>query len=234
MKNKRIHLLHPATVFLYLTLLLAVASWITSIYVNDGVENMLSPEGIRWLLRHVLPNYLHTPALGIVCIMFFGLGLAHYTRLLQAYKTFFTSPQQLTRKETHTLYVATICLFIYLLFLASITVGPFTLLQSATGTLVHSPFADGFIFLLSLGIAIASIIYGYGTQQLHTDKDIIAGMSCLYIKYNTYFVTLFSIVLFFSSLSYSQLIHILDINAIFIQYLFHTCCYLPFFIKKWR
>ena len=232
MKNKSIQLPHLATVFFFLTLALAIVSWITSIYGNEGVESMLSPEGIRWLLRHIIPNYLHTPALGIVCTLFFGLGLAHHAGMLQAYKDWICKPQRLTRKQRHTLYTVSACFIAYALLLVSITIGPFTLLQSATGTLAHSPFVDGFVFLFTLGITLCAILYGYSTQRFHSDKDIINGMSSLYIRYSTYFITLFSIVLFFSSFSYTQLIQIMDIDTDVIHYLFQICCYLPFLERK--
>ena len=59
MKNK--FSLHPATCFLLLFLLTALLSWTGSIYEWEGVRSLLSDEGLRWLLRTLLDDYLLSP-----------------------------------------------------------------------------------------------------------------------------------------------------------------------------
>ena len=58
---------HPATMFFLLTLGVIFLSWIFDVYglsvrlPHTGeeirVQSLLSPEGIRWLLRHVVTNF---------------------------------------------------------------------------------------------------------------------------------------------------------------------------------
>lgn len=67
---------HTATVFFLLTVAVALFSWIGSIYGLGKVQSLLSPEGIRWELRHAMGNFVQTPALGIVMIAFFRVR--HY------------------------------------------------------------------------------------------------------------------------------------------------------------
>ena len=58
---------HPATMFFLLTLAVILLSWIFDVYglsvlqpqtgEEIRVQSLLSPEGIRWLLRHVITNF---------------------------------------------------------------------------------------------------------------------------------------------------------------------------------
>ncbi len=66
---------HTATVFFLLTVAVALFSWIGSIYGLGKVQSLLSPEGIRWELRHAMGNFVQTPALGIVMMLFLS-GMA--------------------------------------------------------------------------------------------------------------------------------------------------------------
>lgn len=67
MKNK--FSLHPATCFLLLFLLAALLSWTGSIYEWEGVRSLLSDEGLRWLLRTLLDDYILSPVFqAVVCL----------------------------------------------------------------------------------------------------------------------------------------------------------------------
>ena len=57
-------------VFFLLTVVLALFSWIASAYGVGEVQSLLSAEGIRCMLVHVLENYVHAPALGIMLVLF--------------------------------------------------------------------------------------------------------------------------------------------------------------------
>ena len=75
---------HVATFFFLLTVIVALVSWIGSIYGLGTVQSLLSPEGIRWELRHITSNYVKAPALGIIMILLFGLGIASYSGMVNA------------------------------------------------------------------------------------------------------------------------------------------------------
>lgn len=93
MKNK-LTMLHPATMFMLLTVVVVFLSWIFDIYglnvVNpsDGteirVQSLLSPEGIRWLLRHVVTNFTGFAPLGMVMVTMFGIGIAEHSGFINA------------------------------------------------------------------------------------------------------------------------------------------------------
>ena len=91
---------HVATFFFLLTVIVALVSWIGSIYGLGTVQSLLSPEGIRWELRHITSNYVKTPALGIIMILLFGLGIASYSGMVNAIGRILKRGKQLTRKET--------------------------------------------------------------------------------------------------------------------------------------
>ena len=89
---------HVATFFFLLTVIVALVSWIGSIYGLGTVQSLLSPEGIRWELRHITSNYVETPALGIIMILLFGLGIASYSGMVNAIGRILKRGKQLTRK----------------------------------------------------------------------------------------------------------------------------------------
>ena len=87
MMNSKWRLPHPATMFLLLTLAVIVLSWIFDIYglsvfqpqtgEEIRVQSLLSPEGVRWLLRHVVTNFTGFAPLGLVIVAlskFISLG----------------------------------------------------------------------------------------------------------------------------------------------------------------
>lgn len=93
MKNKW-RMPHPATMFLILTLVVVFLSWISDIYglsvVHPAtgeiikVQSLLSPEGLRWLLRHVVTNFTGFAPLGMVMVTMLGIGVAEHSGFINA------------------------------------------------------------------------------------------------------------------------------------------------------
>ena len=44
----------------------------------------MSPEGIRWLLRHVVTNFTGFAPLGLVIVAMFGIGVAQHSGFIDA------------------------------------------------------------------------------------------------------------------------------------------------------
>ena len=94
MKNNKRHIPHPATMFLILTMAVVFLSWIFDIYglsvtlpqtgEEIRVQSVLSPEGIRWLLRHVITNFTGFAPLGMVIVAMFGIGVAQHSGFIDA------------------------------------------------------------------------------------------------------------------------------------------------------
>ena len=209
---------HVATFFFLLTVIVALVSWIGSIYGLGTVQSLLSPEGIRWELRHITSNYVKAPALGIIMILLFGLGIASYSGMVNAIGRILKRGKQLTRKEKRAL----------LLTIIMTTFAPWTILRSITGSLENSPFQQGIYYLISFGIGLSGVVFGYTSGRFRNDRDIIRGMTFLFIRFADYFVILFFIVQFFSSLLYTNLTEWIGIDSSIMVYVFHVCCFIPF------
>ncbi|MFP4367375.1 MAG: AbgT family transporter [Bacteroidales bacterium] len=82
---------HPATIFALLALIVVLMSTLTywlgtsAVHPVDEsvvrVNNLLSPDGIRWIYTNILDNFLRFPPLGYVLVVMIGIGLAEGTGL---------------------------------------------------------------------------------------------------------------------------------------------------------
>lgn len=87
-------ILHPATMFFLLTLFVVLLSWICSVYGIEvihpqtgeaiQVQSLISPEGVRWILRNVIVNFTGFAPLGLVIVAMFGLGVAEHSGFITA------------------------------------------------------------------------------------------------------------------------------------------------------
>lgn len=85
---------HPATMFFLLTLAVILFSWIFDIYglsvvqpqtgAEIRVQSLLSPEGIRWMLRNAVSNFTGFAPLGMVIVAMFGIGVAQHSGFIDA------------------------------------------------------------------------------------------------------------------------------------------------------
>ena len=77
---------HPGTLFASLAVLVAVISWLAkmasvqAVHPADQsiitVNNLLSPEGLRWIYTHVMQNFVTFPPLGYALTAMIGIGVA--------------------------------------------------------------------------------------------------------------------------------------------------------------
>lgn len=192
-------------VFFLLTLALALFSWIGSIYGLGEVQSLLSAEGIRWVLGHVVENYVQSPVLGIVLILFMGMGIVLRSGLYDAVKRFVGRNKLLSRKERRALTLAVGVLLLYFAMLVMSMFLPWNLYWNITGGWLHSPFSKGLVYLLSIGMGLGGMVYGYVSDTFRRFSDVVEGMSLLIAERSFTFVSLFFIIQFFSSLEYTRL-----------------------------
>ena len=192
-------------VFFLLTLALALFSWIGSIYGLGEVQSLLSAEGIRWVLGHVVENYVQSPVLGIVLILFMGVGIVFRSGLYDAVKRFAGRNKLLSRKERRALTLAVGILLLYFAMLVMSMFLPWNLYWNITGGWLHSPFSKGLVYLLSIGMGLGGMVYGYVSDTFRRLSDVVEGMSSLIAERSFTFVSLFFIIQFFSSLEYTRL-----------------------------
>ena len=216
--------------FFLLTVVLALFSWIASVYGVGEVQSLLSAEGIRWMLGHVVENYVHAPALGIVLVLFMGMGIGIRAGLYGALKRFCRKEKQLSRKERRALVASVVVLALYMVLVGVALLLPWNFLYSVTGSWNHSPFAKGLVYILSVGIGLSGMVYGYVSDVFRGWKDVVGGMSLLISRSASYFVTLFFVVQFFSSFIYTGFPACFSMSEGVVDALFQLFCYLPLFM----
>ena len=165
----------------------------------------MSAEGIRWVLGHVLENYVQSPVLGIVLILFMGIGIVLRSGLYDAVKRFAGRNKLLSRKERRALTLAVGVLLLYFAMLVMSMFLPWNLYWNITGGWLHSPFSKGLVYLLSIGMGLGGMVYGYVSDTFRCLSDVVEGMSSLIAERSFTFVSLFFIIQFFSSLEYTRL-----------------------------
>lgn len=230
MKNRTY--LHPATLFCLLSVCITFCSWIGSGYGWHGVQNLLSVDGIRWILRHAEENFMYSSALGMACMLFFGFGLVVHSGLGDALHRLASHDKILSRKQKRALALSGLSACMYVVLCCLLVWGPWGIVRSVTGMFDGSPLQDGFLVVISLGIGLSGIVYGFAVDNYRRDKDVYQGMSCLYASFAEYFVSLFFIEQFFAALEYSGLTHFLAIPVEIVSLLYIVSCIIPIFLCK--
>ena len=216
-------------VFFLLTLALALFSWIGSIYGVGEVQSLLSAEGIRWVLGHVVENYVQSPVLGIVLILFMGVGIVFRSGLYDAVKRFAGRNKLLSRKERRALTLAVGVLLLYFAMLVMSMFLPWNLYWNITGGWLHSPFSKGLVYLLSIGMGLGGMVYGYVSDTFRCLSDVMEGMSSLIAERSFTFVSLFFIIQFFSSLEYTHLAEWMNVDDSILRGLYVVSCVFALF-----
>lgn len=216
-------------VFFLLTLALALFSWIGSIYGLGEVQSLLSAEGIRWVLGHVVENYVQSPVLGIVLILFMGIGIVFRSGLYDAVKRFAGRNKLLSRKERRALTLAVGVLLLYFAMLVMSMFLPWNLYWNITGGWLHSPFSKGLVYLLSIGMGLGGMVYGYVSDTFRRFSDVVEGMSSLIAERSFTFVSLFFIIQFFSFLEYTHLAEWMNVDDSILRGLYVVSCVFSLF-----
>lgn len=228
MKNNRF----PSTlsiVFFLLTLALALFSWIGSIYGLGEVQSLLSAEGIRWVLGHVVENYVQSPVLGMVLVLFMGLGIVRRSGMYDAVKRFSGRNRLVSRKERRALTMSIGVLLLYLAVLILSMLLPWNLYWNITGGWLHSPFSKGLVYLLSVGVGLAGMVYGYVSDSFRRLADVVEGMSSMIAERSFCFVSLFFIIQFFSSLDYTRLAEWMNVDEGILTVFYGVSCIFSLF-----
>ena len=227
MKNRRKGFAGWSITFFVLVLGVALFSWIGSIYGIGHIQSLLSAEGVRWLLGHVMSNYMQTPALGIVLVLMMGLGVGMQSGLSNALKRFFQPGTLLSRKERRALMLTFGALAVYVLLVVVSILLPWNIAQGVTGVWLHSPLFKGFIYVLSLGLGLSGLVYGYASDTFLRFSDVFSAMSLLIARNASFFVMLFFLSQFFASLNYTRIDECLGISPGVLSLLSQLCSYIP-------
>ncbi|WP_294630512.1 AbgT family transporter [uncultured Bacteroides sp.] len=111
----------------------------------------------------------------------------------------------LSRKERRAIVISVIVAIIYVGLVLWLTFSSYGILRGVNGGLMHSPFIAGILFLLSLGVGITGMVYGFSSGRYRTDNDVIEGLTQPIKLLGVYFVIAFFAAQMFACFEYSHL-----------------------------
>lgn len=202
-------------------------SWVGNVYAWNGVKNIISTEALRWFLRYTEENIMSSPALYIVIIFFMCIGLFTHSGLGGVLWRIVSRQRKLSGKEKKSLVASALVSAAYFTVYALLAWGPWNIVRGVTGRYVDSPLHDGAPCILSIGIGLASMVYGYNSDRYRNDTDIVKGMSYMFSRFSPYMVSLFFVIQFFVALDYSGLTEYVGIGREMLVILYWICCLIP-------
>lgn len=111
----------------------------------------------------------------------------------------------LSHKERRALATALFVAILYIALISALTFTSFGMLRGVSGGLIHSPFMASILFLLSLGIGLTGLAYGFSSGRFRTDGDIIQALVQPMRILAIYFVIAFFAAQLFACFAYSRL-----------------------------
>lgn len=179
-------------------LVLMLASWIVSIYV-DGVNGLLSANGIRWMVAHISSNFSTLPFAQII-LGLIGVSVLLESELLSAFRKHTSLKQKHALRITIVSGIVILCLFSCLLFL------PDAVLLSCFGNIEDSPFTEGLYGLIVLFVVLVSNIYGFTSGKFVTLYDVFTAHAVYLRKTASSFIILFLASQFVECLDYTDIL----------------------------
>lgn len=145
-------------------IVLILVSWIVSASMPGlGVRSLLGGEGMRWLVsRHT--DLLASPLL--VYLLF--LAVAYGWLKKSGIHKIFRKTRPLVYRERTALKYTILTLIVYIVAMLLLTAIPHAVLLGVDGSLCSSPFIDGLVPLLALGLCTVSFVYGLLVGSLDT------------------------------------------------------------------
>ena len=117
----------------------------------------------------------------------------------------FNGYKQLSRKERRAMLGAVFAGLLYIAIILWATFSSWGILRSVYGGLIRSPFIVGILFLLSFGIGLMGMVYGFASGRYRTDGDVIEGLTQPMKLLGVYFVIAFFASQMFACFEYSHL-----------------------------
>lgn len=101
--------------------------------------------------------------------------------------------------------IALLACLSYVLLILGATFSSWGILRGVNGSLMRSPFIMGILFLLSFGIGLTGMVFGFVSGRYRSDGDVIEGLTYPMKLLGVYFVIAFFASQMFACLEYSQL-----------------------------
>lgn len=212
------------SLYLLLIAIVVLFSWLGSAYalpLPDGgvLPNLLSGEGMRWLVRHSVDNIAAAPLVEVLLVLI-SAGALHSSGLFDA---MIHRERHTVRRDRHALRIALVVLVICACVVL-VSIAPGGNLLGVTGHIAGGPFSTGWLFLLTLVVTLPSIVYGWMNGNWHGEREVFAGLSSKIASYAGYFVTL---VLASQLVAIVQYVRLFDLCGVSytVQRVFVACIY---------
>lgn len=186
-------------------LLVSIGSWIGHLY-GFPFKSVLSVDGVRWVLCSVPHTFMNSPLADLV-VLSMGWGLAEYSGFFSAVRVLLGihAPSDkrgyLSLRGRRGIMLSFVALLFYLFILSFGIWGSNSALLSVLGGWEHSAFLRGIWALLSIGLGVVGIIYGYSMGRFSFHQGLLEGLSS-----TLYQIAPAIVVLFFSC----QLFNLMD------------------------
>lgn len=178
MRNKKLFVFYSWTIVALnlATVVLLLFSWIANLY-GLGVNNLLSLDGIRWILRQSLTSVGHAFPFLALLLLCMGGGIITGSGFLTAMSNLIKNKLQLLSfKQRWSLQISLVVGALYTLLIVWGIVSPVGSLLSVTGDLQNSPLVNGFSIWFSIGCCLMGGIYGWLSGNLRHVYDFIVSL----------------------------------------------------------
>lgn len=101
---------------------------------------------------------------------------------------------------------------IYFTSICIIAILPFDILRGVDGGLLYSPLTMNILSILSLGIAIVAIVYGFSSGKYRSDRDVVDGLNSSISLLSIFFVIAFFASQLYACFGYSHLDKYIAVN----------------------
>ncbi|MBR1427547.1 MAG: AbgT family transporter [Prevotella sp.] len=165
-----------ALTLVILQVALILVSWIITA-VNQGIamRSLLSSEGIRWFFGEFVSN-LASPLLVWILLVAIAYGSFRSSGLMSV----FTNDSDTYRQNFRHRFafkIVIVEIILYVCVILALTSIPHAVLLSSTGHLFPSSFSASLVPIVSFGVVLASITYGWLSGTLSSIVDVFHSLT---------------------------------------------------------
>lgn len=165
-----------ALALLLLQVALMLVSWMLSASMTGGVRSLLSSEGIRWFIGQYV-DMLALPLLVWLLLLSLAWGCLTKCGLSDRFLKDRRSTLFLRYREQTALRISLIVLVLYGVVFLLLTMIPHAILLSSTGCLFPSAFSRALVPILSLGVILFSVTYGFVGGVFKSLTEVLDALS---------------------------------------------------------
>ncbi len=180
-----------------LIVLLWLVSWLMGIYI-DGVESVLTSNGIRWLVGNLMENFKSMPLAEIICGLM-GVSVLRESGIVKLFDG------HISLKQKRAIQITAVFIAVFALLFSLLLLLPDAILLSAFGGLANSPLMKGLFGIVMLFVLLTGNIYGYTAGRFVNLNDFVQAHVSIFHTVSSYFIILFLGCQFVSCLDFSNI-----------------------------